>query len=452
MEVRDTIHGLIEYNDTEEKIINSQLFQRLRGIKQLALASLVYPGAHHTRFEHSLGVMYLAGKVSENLGLSDDKTKILRLAGLLHDIGHGPFSHVSEQIIEKNVDKSILEKYKAENVQEMLSIAFIEKNEEIKGILSNDELDEIKKILQKEEKRSLEKDIVSGPLDVDKFDYLLRDSYFAGVKYGTFDIDKVIESLTPIDLGREVIQLGIKEEGVYSVEQLLLAKYHMNVQVYRHRLRRITDAMLVRGIEFALDEGLEEIEKIYKFRDEQEYFDNLIKFDDEAIVRYIIKESEGYAKQFFDRIKQRQIFKEVFQIEINQINFDDSVSLKNAKNPSSSQIKRITDNVAGFLKISPEMIIFDHQVVSNEMLRAFRCSVLGYESPYNNYSFKPVYYERLEEKHLYKKKELVNMYKSQKAKGDDYFTEKAIYGLARVRGLQIKTKYAEAFECYRFVS
>ena len=94
----------------------------------------------------------------------------------------------------------------------------------------------------------------------------------------------------------------------------------------------------------------------------------------------------------------------------------------------------------------------DHQVVSNEMLRAFRCSVLGYESPYNNYSFKPVYYEKLEEKHLYKKKELVNMYKSQKAKGDDYFTEKAIYGLARVRGLQIKTKYAEAFECYRFVS
>ena len=365
MEVRDTIHGLIEYNDTEEKIINSQLFQRLRGIKQLALASLVYPGAHHTRFEHSLGVMYLAGKVSENLGLSDDKTKILRLAGLLHDIGHGPFSHVSEQIIEKNVDKSILEKYKAENVQEMLSIAFIEKNEEIKGILSNDELDEIKKILQKEEKRSLEKDIVSGPLDVDKFDYLLRDSYFAGVKYGTFDIDKVIESLTPIDLGREVIQLGIKEEGVYSVEQLLLAKYHMNVQVYRHRLRRITDAMLVRGIEFALDEGLEEIEKIYKFRDEQEYFDNLIKFDDEAIVRYIIKESEGYAKQFFDRIKQRQIFKEVFQIEINQINFDDSVSLKNAMSPSLSQIKRITDNVATFLKISSEMVIFDHQVVSN---------------------------------------------------------------------------------------
>lgn len=365
MEVRDTIHGLIEYNDIEEKIINSQIFQRLRGIKQLALAGLVYPGAHHTRFEHSLGVMYLAGKVSKNLELSNDKTKILRLAGLLHDIGHGPFSHVSEQIIEKNVDKSILEKYKAGTVQEMLSIAFIEKNEEIKGILSDEDLNKIKKILQKEEKRSLEKDIVSGPLDVDKFDYLLRDSYFAGVKYGTFDIDKVIESLTPVVVGREVIQLGIREEGVYSIEQLLLAKYHMNVQVYRHRLRRITDAMLVRGIEFALDEGLEEIEKIFKFRDEQEYFDNLIKFDDEAILWYIIKESEGYAKQFFERIRQRQIFKEVFQIEINQLNFKDSVSLDNAKKLSKEQIDVITEKVARFLATPPEMTIFDHQVYSN---------------------------------------------------------------------------------------
>jgi len=108
MEVRDPIHGLIDYSDTEEKIINSQMFQRLRGIKQLALASFVYPGAHHTRFEHSLGAMHLAGKVGESLNLSNEQTKILRLAGLLHDIGHGPFSHVSEQIIEKYVDKSIL--------------------------------------------------------------------------------------------------------------------------------------------------------------------------------------------------------------------------------------------------------------------------------------------------------------------------------------------------------
>ena len=182
MEVSDPIHGLIEYDDKEEKIINSVIFQRLRGIKQLALASMVYPGAHHTRFEHSLGVMHLAGKVDKCLKLPDEKTKILRLAGLLHDIGHGPFSHISEQIIEKHIDRNILNMYKAQNVQELLSILLIEKNEEIKKILSADELEKVKALLQKQERRTLDKDIISGPIDVDKFDYLLRDSYFCRCK------------------------------------------------------------------------------------------------------------------------------------------------------------------------------------------------------------------------------------------------------------------------------
>lgn len=365
MEVRDPIHGLIEYNDIEEKIINSQIFQRLRGIKQLAHANLVYPGAHHSRFEHSLGVMHLAGQVGNCLKLSQEQVKNLRLAGLLHDIGHGPFSHVSEQIIEKYVDKSILNKYKAQNIQEMMSIIFIEKNEGIRKILSKDEVNGVKILLQKEDRRTLQKDIISGPIDVDKFDYLLRDSYFAGVKYGTFDIEKVIESLIPVDMSRTEKQLGIREEGIYSIEQLLLAKYHMNVQVYQHRLRRITDAMLVRGIEFAINEGIDEIEKIYKFKDDNTYFNNFIKFDDEAIVNSIIKQSNGWAGKFFERLKRRQIFKEIFQIEICVENFDDSVLLNNASNPSENQIKNINEKVADFLKISPEMVIIDIQNISN---------------------------------------------------------------------------------------
>lgn len=168
---------------------------------------------------------------------------------------------------------------------------------------------------------------------------MLRDSYFAGVKYGTYDLDKVIESLSPVDISRNDQQLGIREEGIYSIEQLLLAKYHMNVQVYQHRLRRITDAMLVRGIEFALNEGLEEIEKIYKFREDDEYFNNFIKFDDEGIFRSIIAQSNGWAGKFFERMRRRQIFKEVFQVEINAENFDDSVLLNNASNPSENRVR-----------------------------------------------------------------------------------------------------------------
>lgn len=375
MEVRDPIHGLVEYNDTEEKIINSEIFQRLRGIKQLALASLVYPGAHHTRFEHSVGVMHLAGKVGKCLKLPGERVKILRLAGLLHDIGHGPFSHVSEQIIEKHIDKNILYGYKAQNVQELMSILLIEINEEIKKILSADEIDKVKALLQKQERRTLDKDIISGPIDADKFDYLLRDSYFAGVKYGTYDLDKVIESLSPVHISRNDQQLGIREEGIYSIEQLLLAKYHMNVQVYQHRLRRITDAMLVRGIEFALNEGLEEIEKIYKFKDDNVYFNNFIKFDDEGIFRNIIAISNGWAGKFFERLRRRQIFKEVFQVEINAENFDDSVLLNNASNPSENQIKSINEKVADFLRIPTEMVIVDIQNISNPTFKQQQVSI-----------------------------------------------------------------------------
>lgn len=182
MEVRDALYGLIEFDEKEESIINTNIVQRLRGIKQLALASLVYPGAHHTRFEHSLGVMHLSGKVGKLLDLTEENRKILRYAGLLHDIGHGPFSHVLEQIIDKGVDKGTLKKYDADNAHELMSILFVKRDDELAGILTEDERENVVKLLQKQKIRSIDKGIVSGPLDVDKLDYLQRDSYFAGVK------------------------------------------------------------------------------------------------------------------------------------------------------------------------------------------------------------------------------------------------------------------------------
>lgn len=307
MEVRDPLYGLIEYDDKEEQIMNTCLFQRLRGIKQLALANFVYPGAHHTRFEHSLGVMHLCGRIGSKLELGKDRIKPLRLAGLLHDIGHGPFSHVSEQIMNKNVGKSILTEYKAQNAHELLSIILIEQSEEIRSILSDEERNDIITLLQKPKKRSIEKDIVSGPLDVDKFDYLRRDSYFAGVEYGKFDLDKVIESMTPVESARGGMQLGIKEEGIHAIEQLLLAKYHMNVQVYQHRIRRITDAMLVRGVEFALEEGIKEVESIYRFNNDYEYLSNFIRYDDNALAQAVVSKSNGWAKKYFESIINRKL-------------------------------------------------------------------------------------------------------------------------------------------------
>ena len=371
MKVRDPIHGFIEYGDKEEQIINTRIFQRLRGIKQLALASFVYPGAHHTRFEHSLGVMHLAGKVGQQLGLTDQVDN-LRLAGLLHDVGHGPFSHVSEQVIEDQMDdrKKILKKYNAQNVQELLSILLIENNDELKRILSDTERDGIIDLLNKGARRSIEKDIISGPLDVDKFDYLLRDAYFAGVKYGVFDLEKVIGSLTPIRTSRKEKQLGIEEEGVYSVEQLLLAKYHMNAQVYQHRIRRIVDAMLVKGIEYALEEGIDGIKSIFEFEDSQEFLSNFIQADDNEVVRIVRSKSDGWAGDIFKRIAERKLFKEIYQVDVNNKNFGDAVSLKNAMNPSDDQKERITNKIAEHLKLPTELVIFDLQSNSNPTFKS----------------------------------------------------------------------------------
>lgn len=123
--------------------------------------------------------------------------------------------------------------------------------------------------------------------------------------------------------------------------------------------------MLVRGIEFALEEGLGEIKRIYKFREDDEYFTNFIRFNDETIFHCIIEQSNGWAGKFFKRIGRRQIFKEVFQVEINAQSFDDSILLNNASNPSEDKIDRINASVANFLKIPPEFVIVDIQNISN---------------------------------------------------------------------------------------
>jgi HD superfamily phosphohydrolase len=365
MKVRDPVHGFVYYNDNEEKIINTQVFQRLRDIKQLALACYVYPGAHHSRFEHSLGVMHLCEKVAAHLELSVEQRETLRYAGLLHDIGHGPFSHVSEQVIEKRLDNSVLNKYKADNAQELLSILLIKYNDEINEMLSETEKNKIISLLQKQKYSSIQKDIISGPIDVDKIDYLLRDSYFAGVEYGSFDVDKVLDSLTPIAISSKINKLGIREEGIYAVEQLILAKYHMNAQVYQHRIRRITDAMIIKSIELALDENIKEIVRLYSFEDHKSYLDYYIKYNDTLLVNTILNSSTDLAKDYLSRLIQRKLFKQIFSIEINDKYFEDIYLRQIATDISEDQIEKINEEISDIMSIPDEMIIFDKQTFKN---------------------------------------------------------------------------------------
>ncbi len=143
LEIRDPIHGFIHREDHEREIIDTPLFQRLRKIKQLAMATLVYPGAIHTRFDHSLGAMHVAGRMAEKLLVSDSERRLVRLAALLHDVGHGPFSHVSETVLGRFARRDKLQLKAGQQIHELLTAQIISTNPHLAAPLGATERENI---------------------------------------------------------------------------------------------------------------------------------------------------------------------------------------------------------------------------------------------------------------------------------------------------------------------
>jgi uncharacterized protein len=281
-ELRDPIHGFVQRGE-EKQIIDTPLFQRLRHIKQLAMANLVYPSALHTRFEHSIGTMHIAGRVAAHLDLLPEELRLVRKAALLHDIGHGPFSHVSEEVLKGLSGKK--------QIHELITRDLILNSPDLDGPLSGDDRVRISGLIDGSEGDSLLKGILSGPLDADKQDYLLRDSYFCGVKYGVYDLDRLIGTLYIQPDGYDR-QLAITSDGVYALEQFIIARYHMNTQVYRHRVRQITDAMIVKGIQLGIEmDGHQWLKELYKYEDNEEYRKYYLSWNDEKLVLKMIEDS-----------------------------------------------------------------------------------------------------------------------------------------------------------------
>jgi len=214
-EIRDPIHGFIELNEWERDIVNHPVFQRLRRIRQLGLTDMVYPGAMHTRFEHSLGVMHVATKMFDQIvkrrqdfletelsftagGLERDRV-LVRLSCLLHDVGHAPFSHAAEGLMDK--DPATNKSYKHENYS-AAAVAFL-----MQDVIENHPLNQNYKITAQEIADFLNgrlalgrvllwRSLVSGQLDADRADYLLRDSHHIGVAYGRYDLNRLLVTLT----------------------------------------------------------------------------------------------------------------------------------------------------------------------------------------------------------------------------------------------------------------
>ncbi|MBL7867364.1 MAG: HD domain-containing protein [Flavobacterium lindanitolerans] len=232
----DPIYGFITIPDTLlYDLIQHPYFQRLRRISQMGLSYLVYPGAHHTRFHHALGCMHIMQKAVEVLRykgviISNEEEKALYIAILLHDIGHGPFSHAMEHSIVENVN------------HEAISLLFMNRlNEEFDGQLTL-----AIRVFKGEYHRKFMLQLISSQLDMDRMDYLRRDSFYSGVAEGNINSDRLIQMMNVVD---DV--LVIEEKGIYSVEKFLMARRLMYWQAYLHKTSLVAENMLVRVLKRA---------------------------------------------------------------------------------------------------------------------------------------------------------------------------------------------------------
>lgn len=279
--IRDSVYGDINLNDFEVRIMDMPQFQRLRRIKQLGLISLIYPGATHTRFEHSIGTMNLGSKLSEELGLEKDEIELIRTSALLHDIGHGPFSHVSEGVL--SVPHEEFTKYVVTQTS-------------MRDLL--EEKYDVNEIVDIVNGKGYLGPIVSGELDVDRMDYLLRDSHNTGVAYGIIDYERIISNLKLED----GLILDIK--GVQAAEGALVSRYFMYPSVYQHHTTRIVNSMFRRALKRVIDEGIINENDIYKYDDADMI--GIFRHCDNAFVNDIIS-----------RIDNRCIMKRVKTIRLD---------------------------------------------------------------------------------------------------------------------------------------
>ncbi|MGN6350006.1 MAG: HD domain-containing protein [Candidatus Nitrosocosmicus sp.] len=241
-EITDPIHRNIKFTLLEKELIDTHIFQRLRRIRQLAGAHLVYPGALHSRFEHSIGSMFLAGLAGQTLYSKDyfsdqDYIQKLRVSALLHDVGHGPFYHLFEEVSETDSTYKINHESIGYNIITQTIISDIIKR-------NGYDPDEIASLSFGKHRLNFLNEVISGGLSVDLMDYLPRDSYFTGTEYGKIDYHRIINSLEVVSNNK----LGIEKSSLYSFESMLISRYQMFKAVYFHKTVRSGEVMLLNAM------------------------------------------------------------------------------------------------------------------------------------------------------------------------------------------------------------
>ena len=295
LDIIDPIHDFVRAYGVEIKIIDNPIFQRLRRIRQLSGAHLTYPGAQHTRFEHSLGVMHIASQaglaLQEKGFLKLDKIEILRLSGLLHDIGHGPFSHLFEEIIKQK-------KFSHEDFGKNLIL-----KTEIGDILTKNGYDKnlISKVAFGDSKYQYLNEIVSGYLSADMMDYLLRDGYFTGAEHAKIDHKRLTQSL---DVHKK--KLALEKSALYSFESMMHSRYQMFKAVYFHKTVRSAEVMLLEALRLS----------DYEFGFTTFNINEFVNLTDENVLSMILSSKLPKlkrAKKFVENYQNRKLLKCVFE-------------------------------------------------------------------------------------------------------------------------------------------
>ena len=320
-EIRCPVHGFIRMNDWEMGIISQSAFQRLRRIRQLAWTDYVYPGGMHTRFEHSLGVMHTAtllydaivrnskdlleSELAYNEAGFTRYRQLVRIAALLHDVGHGPFSHAGEDLLplKETGEQYRHEDYSAAIVRSRFKSA-IEDHPDCNNYgFTVDDVAALIEGTAGAKQGIFWRDIISSQMDADRMDYLLRDSHHIGVEYGKFDLDRLISTIRTIPgNGGEASRLGISYGGWHAAEALVMARYFMFTQVYFHKTRVAYDIHLRGALREILPQG--------KFpKPEGDGLEEFLKWDDWRVLGCL---SDGAGGEHGERLRTRNHYRRIY--------------------------------------------------------------------------------------------------------------------------------------------
>jgi len=302
--VRDPIHGDIVLSGCLIDLLETPEVQRLQNIKQLGFAHLVFPGAHHTRFEHSLGSCRIASQIADILEFTKTEKELITCAALLHDIGHGPFSHTLESLLVErfNVDhvdlttQLILGKYTIldEKEQQYIHAPSVHETLSKYGLNEKEIVDIIRGRLSK---KSYLGQILNSTIDVDQLDYLIRDAYYTGVAYGLIDLQRLLQTII-VHKGN----LTMLRKGVGVVENILMARALMYSSVYFHKTVRIAELMLLKALEEVQDS---EPSQFFRMTD--------------AELMTFMQTMGCFQQEIIARLKYRALFKQAYMISLQDL-------------------------------------------------------------------------------------------------------------------------------------